>query len=44
MSDAPDDWGTEEDDVPPSYTEGMNARNGVGTSPDGRGDLASTSR
>ncbi|RKN12696.1 glycoside hydrolase domain-containing protein [Streptomyces radicis] len=35
MSDTPGDWGTDEDDVPPSSTEGMNARNSVGTSPDG---------
>ncbi|WP_293783382.1 GH92 family glycosyl hydrolase [uncultured Aeromicrobium sp.] len=35
MSDTPGTWGTGEDDVPPSYRDGENARNGVGIVDDG---------
>ncbi|XRQ05127.1 GH92 family glycosyl hydrolase [Actinomadura welshii] len=41
MSSAPGRWGTGARDVPPSYTAGADARNNVGTSPDGEGNLAS---
>ncbi|MFC7327697.1 GH92 family glycosyl hydrolase [Marinactinospora rubrisoli] len=41
MSASPGDWGTGAGDVPPSYTEGVDARNNVGTTPDGRGELGS---
>ncbi|MBT0771955.1 GH92 family glycosyl hydrolase [Kineosporia sp. J2-2] len=34
-------WGTAATDVPPSYTEGADARNSVGTTPDGQGNLGS---
>ncbi|MDR7277380.1 hypothetical protein J2S41_004158 [Catenuloplanes atrovinosus] len=41
MSATPTAWGTGAADVPPSYLDGMDARNNVGTTPDGRGDLGS---
>ncbi|MFJ3404501.1 GH92 family glycosyl hydrolase [Promicromonospora sp. NPDC090134] len=41
LSDEPGTWGTGADDVPPSYTEGMDGRNNVGTTHDGRGNLGS---
>ncbi|MEV5827706.1 GH92 family glycosyl hydrolase [Spirillospora sp. NPDC052242] len=41
MSRTPGDWGTGADDVPPSYTEGADARNNAGTTPAGRGNLGS---
>jgi predicted alpha-1,2-mannosidase len=34
-------WGTAATDVPPSYTDGADARNSVGTTPDGQGNLGS---
>ncbi|GAB3257134.1 GH92 family glycosyl hydrolase [Kineosporia babensis] len=34
-------WGTAAADVPPSYTDGANARNSIGTTPDGQGNLGS---
>lgn len=34
-------WGTAATDVPPSYTDGADARNSVGTTPDGKGNLGS---
>jgi predicted alpha-1,2-mannosidase len=34
-------WGTAAADVPPSYTDGSDARNSVGTTPDGAGNLGS---
>ncbi|NGO06707.1 glycoside hydrolase family 92 protein [Streptomyces sp. HC44] len=41
MSATPKGWGTGADDVPPSYADGSDARNNVGTTPDGRGNLGS---
>ncbi|MEV0895041.1 GH92 family glycosyl hydrolase [Promicromonospora sp. NPDC050262] len=41
MSTTPGTWGAGADDVPPSYTEGMDGRNNVGTTHDGRGNLGS---
>ncbi|MGH3239915.1 MAG: GH92 family glycosyl hydrolase [Spirillospora sp.] len=41
MSTAPGSWGTGARDVPPSYTDGADARNNIGTTPNGRGDLGS---
>ncbi|WP_033342055.1 GH92 family glycosyl hydrolase [Catenuloplanes japonicus] len=41
MSATPTSWGTGAADVPPSYPDGMNARNNVGTTPDGQGNLGS---
>ncbi|KUL29233.1 alpha-mannosidase [Actinoplanes awajinensis subsp. mycoplanecinus] len=41
MSDTPGTWGTAAADVPPSYTAGADARNSVGTTPDGQGNLGS---
>ncbi|WP_461003154.1 GH92 family glycosyl hydrolase [Streptomonospora sediminis] len=38
---APGDWGTGAGDVPPSYTDGADARNNIGTTPEGRGGLGS---
>ncbi|NED99772.1 GH92 family glycosyl hydrolase [Phytoactinopolyspora halotolerans] len=35
MSDTPGDWGTGTEDVPPSWTDGSDARNNVGTVPHG---------
>ncbi|PWD51455.1 alpha-mannosidase [Serinibacter arcticus] len=37
----PGAWGTTAADVPPSYTDGMNDRNNVGTTPNGRGNMGS---
>lgn len=34
-------WGTAEGDVPPSYTQGSDARNNAGTTPAGQGNLGS---
>ncbi|WP_045746580.1 GH92 family glycosyl hydrolase [Actinoplanes rectilineatus] len=34
-------WGTGAADVPPSYTDGSDARNNAGTTPDGQGNLGS---
>ncbi|WP_432981850.1 GH92 family glycosyl hydrolase [Dactylosporangium sp. CA-233914] len=41
MSATPGAWGTGAKDVPPSYTDGADARNNVGTTPDGQGNLGS---
>ncbi|WP_205855777.1 glycoside hydrolase family 92 protein, partial [Phytoactinopolyspora endophytica] len=41
MSETPGQWGTGEDDVPRSFTEGMHERNNAGTTPDGQGGLGS---
>jgi predicted alpha-1,2-mannosidase len=41
MASAPGVWGTGASDVPPSYTDGADARNSVGTTPDGQGNLGS---
>jgi len=41
MAATPGTWGTGEDDVPPSYGEGIDARNNVGTSPDGQRSMGS---
>ncbi|WP_223167590.1 hypothetical protein [Nonomuraea sp. SYSU D8015] len=41
MSATPGTWETGADDVPPSYTDGADARNSVGTTPDGQGNLGS---
>ncbi|MEV4348740.1 GH92 family glycosyl hydrolase [Actinoplanes sp. NPDC049596] len=41
MSATPGSWGTAASDVPPSYTDGANARNNVGTTPNGQGNLGS---
>ncbi|MER5428049.1 GH92 family glycosyl hydrolase [Streptomyces sp. NPDC002588] len=41
MSRTPGTWGTRAADVPPSYTDGTDARNNTGTTPDGHGDLGS---
>jgi predicted alpha-1,2-mannosidase len=41
MSATPGTWGTGADDVPPSYGDGINARNNVGTSPNGTKTMAS---
>ncbi|MEU6642819.1 GH92 family glycosyl hydrolase [Saccharomonospora sp. NPDC046836] len=41
MSANPGTWGTGADDVPPSHTDGADARNNVGTTPDRRGNLGS---
>ena len=41
MSDTPGIWGTGVKDVPPSFTDGADARNSVGTTPDGKGNLGS---
>ena len=41
MSATPSAWGTGAADVPPSFTDGANARNDVGTTPDGQGNLGS---
>ncbi|MFI0480305.1 GH92 family glycosyl hydrolase [Actinomadura sp. 9N215] len=41
MSATPGRWGTGAQDIPPSYTDGADARNNVGTTPDGRGNLGS---
>ncbi|WP_210769061.1 GH92 family glycosyl hydrolase [Ruania alkalisoli] len=41
MSATPGAWGTGENDVPPSYTDGMNARNNVGTVPHGTANMGS---
>lgn len=41
MSFEPGAWGTSPEDVPPSYTDGMDARNNVGTTPNGQGNLGS---
>ncbi|MFD7436108.1 GH92 family glycosyl hydrolase [Streptomyces sp. NPDC059861] len=34
-------WGARQSDVPPSYTDGSDARNNVGTTPDGAGNTGS---
>ncbi|MGI6877783.1 GH92 family glycosyl hydrolase [Microbacterium sp. gxy059] len=39
MSAEPGSWGTGEDDVPPSYREGSDARNSVGITDDGAVDM-----
>ncbi|MFF1485974.1 GH92 family glycosyl hydrolase [Streptomyces sp. NPDC058319] len=41
MARTPGTWGTGAGDVPPSYTDGADARNDIGTTPAGRGDLGS---
>ncbi|MFF6814105.1 GH92 family glycosyl hydrolase [Streptomyces sp. NPDC012403] len=41
MSATPGTWGTHAADVPPSHTDGTDARNNIGTTPDGRGNLGS---
>ncbi|AGL16985.1 GH92 family glycosyl hydrolase [Actinoplanes sp. N902-109] len=41
MGTAPGTWGTATADVPPSWTDGADARNSVGTTPDGQGNLGS---
>ncbi|MCW4457498.1 GH92 family glycosyl hydrolase [Microbacterium sp. MPKO10] len=41
MSATPGDWGTGEDDVPPSYDHGSNARNATGITSDGNGAYGS---
>ncbi|GHH94280.1 GH92 family glycosyl hydrolase [Streptomyces capillispiralis] len=41
MSAAPGPWGTGAADVPPSHTDGTDARNNIGVTPDGRGNLGS---
>ena len=41
MSATPGAWGTGAADVPPSFTDGAEARNNVGTTPDGQGNLGS---
>ncbi|WP_433383358.1 GH92 family glycosyl hydrolase [Actinoplanes sp. CA-142083] len=41
MSATPGTWGTGARDVPPSYTDGADARNNIGTTPDGQGNLGS---
>ncbi|GAA0463244.1 alpha-1,2-mannosidase [Paractinoplanes deccanensis] len=41
MAATPGTWGTAAKDVPPSYTQGSDARNNVGTTPDGKGNLGS---
>ncbi|MET4674061.1 GH92 family glycosyl hydrolase [Streptomyces sp. PvR018] len=41
MGAAPAAWGTGAADVPPSYTEGSDARNNIGSTPDGQGKLGS---
>ncbi len=41
MGAVPGTWGTGPDDAPPSYTDGVDARNSIGTTPAGRGELGS---
>ncbi|RLV56759.1 LPXTG cell wall anchor domain-containing protein [Aeromicrobium phragmitis] len=41
MSAQPGTWGTGADDVPPSHTDGADARNNVGITPDGNGNMGS---
>ncbi|WBU37260.1 GH92 family glycosyl hydrolase [Homoserinibacter sp. YIM 151385] len=41
LSDRPGTWGTGAGDVPRSHTDGADARNNVGTTPNGRGNLGS---
>jgi predicted alpha-1,2-mannosidase len=41
MAATPGTWGTGADDVPPSYGDGINARNNVGTSPNGAKTMGS---
>jgi predicted alpha-1,2-mannosidase len=41
MTTTPGAWGTGAADVPPSYTDGADARNSIGTTPDGQGNLGS---
>jgi predicted alpha-1,2-mannosidase len=41
MSRTPGTWGTGAADVPPSYTDGGDARNNTGTTPDGQGNTGS---
>lgn len=41
MAKTPGAWGTGAGDVPPSYTDGSDARNNIGTTPAGRGNLGS---
>jgi len=41
MSATPGTWGTGANDVPPSYGDGIDARNNIGTSPDGQRNMAS---
>ncbi len=41
MTKTPGTWGTAATDIPPSFTNGTNVRNSVGTTPDGQGNLGS---
>ncbi|MFG1992208.1 GH92 family glycosyl hydrolase [Actinoplanes sp. NPDC048988] len=41
MAATPGTWGTGAADVPPSYTDGADARNNIGTTPNGQGNLGS---
>ncbi|RPF22328.1 GH92 family glycosyl hydrolase [Myceligenerans xiligouense] len=41
MNDTPGEWGTGSGDVPPSHDDGRDARNNVGTTFDGRGNMGS---
>ncbi|MBQ1091926.1 GH92 family glycosyl hydrolase [Streptomyces sp. B93] len=41
MSSTPGTWGTRPTDVPPSYTDGADARNNVGVTPNGAGNTGS---
>lgn len=41
MSATPGAWGTGANDVPPSYTDGMNARNNIGTTDNGAANMGS---
>ncbi|MET0447371.1 MAG: GH92 family glycosyl hydrolase, partial [Aeromicrobium sp.] len=41
MAATPDTWGTGAADVPPSYGDGIDARNNIGTSPDGVRNMGS---
>ncbi|MFC5959012.1 GH92 family glycosyl hydrolase [Streptomyces pratens] len=41
MARTPGAWGTGAADVPPSYADGSDARNNIGVTPDGRGNLGS---
>ena len=41
MSDTPGSWGTGAEDVPPSYTDGRDARNGYGVTEDGAASMGS---
>ncbi|WP_253194488.1 GH92 family glycosyl hydrolase [Streptomyces sp. MP131-18] len=41
LGNAPGDWGTGAGDAPPSYPEGTDAYNNIGTTPEGAGDTGS---